>query len=330
MTSSRLAAATIAAWFIASAAPALAAPCRISAKAASIDKVTVSPQGADSFTLKLDKVPMVVVPSRTGTATLHVKSPLRFTVANQPMKTVAVRTSKKAVLLGGRLTLAPGLAPKVLGTKSATLLVMPPLPGFSLRHKTLGIPCRLLTVASDNKSSSTPSVAIPTGRTEHALPTDYIPLYRTTKRVAPVWIKFSVPLMVIARKGQWVKLQIKWLDGSSLQGWVPNSLVEIRLDEPPSAGDGVGVGGIGGMCGTSHRPSLVNFTIARNAPIHASAGGPVWAHTAKTVKVKAFMLSRSDGWVRIAKIDKLPAKPCSYHDTMWVHARHLVWAKHPK
>ncbi len=309
------------------ASPALAAPCRIKAKAAYITSVTISPVGVTPFELELNKVPVVITPSSTGTAKLQVVAPLRFTVASHSMSKLAVRTSKRTVLLGGRLVLAPGLAPTFLGVKSRSLQVTLPLHGFSLRHRTIAIPCNALTIASKDAYYNAPPAIIPTRRIEHATPDGYIPLYTTTRQTAPLWVKFSVPLTVIARKGMWVRLQLEWKDGSSMQGWVPNRLVEVRMDKPLLVGKlGRGVGGLRGMCGRSHPPSLVKFTIRRNAAIHATAGGPVWAHAGKKIVVQAFALRRSDGWIRIGKIDgRLPPKQCSEHAYMWVHARDIVW-----
>ena len=315
-------------------APAASAPCRISAAKASIPSVEVSPVGVKPFSLRIEKLPLVAIPSSDGHTVLRVSEPLRFTVKSYPTKKLAVRVAKGTSVLGGRLTLAKGLATRYLGVKGRSLQVSPPMHGFSLRHKTVDIPCKVLTLASNSSAyrirSSGPSLVVSKGRTEHAVPTTYIPLYRTPKKVSPLWVQFSIPLNVIARKPGWIRLQAKWDDGSSVQGWVPNALVEVRLDEPVYGGGGIG--GIGGRsgCGRSHPPQLVTFTLRKGSPVHATAGGTAWAHAAKTMKVTAFTISRSDGWVRIAKVDGLPPKQCSEHANMWVHVRDLVWSRPTK
>lgn len=314
-----------------------AAPCVIKAPRATIASVAIHPKGEEPFHISLAKVPVEVTPSAEGPAELLAKAPLRFT-ARHPMNKLGVQVARRTSLLDGRLILEKGLTPGFVnietaaGTGQALEAGRIPvgLPLAELRPlQSPTLPCSALTVSGDGEQRQPPSLVLPEGPVAHVSTSEPISLYSERKRVAPWRIRLSQPLLVIARKGTWVKLQAKWSDGSSLQGWVPSELVTIRRGPLGAGRFGQGMIGLGHLCSRSHGPAVATFQIHAHAPIHSKARGAVWAHTADTLEIRAFPLARSDGWIQIASLDGLPTQPCSEHSKLWVHARHVLWTGKP-
>jgi hypothetical protein len=306
--------------------------CVIEAAEASVDQVSIAPPGESAFTITLHKLPMDVKPGAKGNAELSVKAPLLFTTQHS-MHQLPVRFARRTSLLGGRLVVGKGHAPgftdrreaptqKRIGARLGLQELKVDVP--------VEVPCSALTLSADTSLPSTPPVfAHPTASISYVQTKSRLPLYAARKERAPFWIRFHGPLQVIEQNADWVHVQAKWQDGSSLQGWVPRRLAKIRHGVVPQ-GEGAIGGVVGhGTCGRSHPPRLISFKLHAGAPIHTAAKGAIWAHTAASIKVRAFVLARSDGWIQIASIDGLPPGPCGEHEKFWVHAQHVLWTDTP-
>lgn len=317
--------AVIAASLIASAT-ASAGPCVITARRASLKDVRVH-AGGKTLTLRLDKVPVALDLQSATVATLRVRAPLRFVAVGHSMSTVTVRVARKLRLYGGRLVVAPRVGTKLKLVRGRRVGVELGITGLKLRRPAL-VPCRALTVPATSLGTRAAPVSHP-GEQDYGHTTGFVPLYRSPGRGTPLWVELnSTPLVAEQRPG-WVRLEVVWTDGSALRGWVPAKHVRVSR-EKLTVGGGVGTGLIGGACGSSHPPRLVPMTLRRNARIAVSPGGAVWARAARQFPVKTFVLSRSDGWLQIARIKHLPtASTCTYHDKMWVHVKDIVWKKNP-
>lgn len=303
---------------------AVAGPCVITAKHASLTDVRVH-AGGKTLTLALSKVPLALDLQSESVATLRVRGPLRFVAVGHTMSRVPLRLARRQRLFGGRVVLAPKLKTKLLALHGSRVGVEVALDGLHFRQP-LVVPCRALTVPAKSPGGS-PFLKIYPGKRDLAFTTGFVPLYRRPGVGAPLQIKLSYAPRVTAQQPGWVHIEAHWGDGSSVQGWVPSKHVEVRTAEMLAPG-GLGYGTIGGLCGSSHRPRLVPLTLRRNARIAVSPGGAVWARAAARVPVKTFVMSRSDGWLQIARIEHLPTKSsCSYHDKMWVHVKDIVWTK---
>lgn len=315
------------------AAVASAAPCAIKSRAAHVRKVKIEPGGGSPFFITLERLPIEARPLDNKVASLEVERPLRFTTEH-PLNSLGVKLKKRTSIKEGRLVLAKGLTATFLDSekfdpKRSDAVMRVPL--FEMQPVApLAIPCDALTVPGTDswESSSTPAIASAEKEILHATASSAFPLFTKRKAVDPWMIKFTGPLTVVKRSGPWVKLRAKWSDGSILQGWSNSEELEIR-DAVPLGGMG-SLGSIGmGHCGRSHHRSPIPYVLKANAPIQTRAQGAIWAHTAGVIKVMAFPLSRSDGWLQIASIEGLPPESCSDHNKFWVHADHIQWTNKP-
>ncbi len=310
--------------------PSRARACVIAAPSASIDELQVSPGSEAAFPLRVRNLPLEVRPLGKGRAKVSLLSPLAFTTTHELAK-LDIRLAKRTSLYDGRITLASGLAPSLVQDGSAqegeVLAASLPLAEFR-PEESLAIPCAQLTVAGELESAETPALVYPTHSIRYVLDPEHLPLYADRHERAPIWMSFRGGLQVLSADGSWMRVQARWSDGSSVQGWIPRRLATIHKGVLLQGVTGSGIGSLS-ACGRSHMPSLTPFLVRAGAPIHSRDGGPIWAQAATTIKVMAFSLSRSDGWIQIASIEGLPPEPCSEHDRFWVHASDIVWTDAP-
>ncbi|MCP4448775.1 MAG: hypothetical protein GY811_26095 [Myxococcales bacterium] len=309
-----------------------AEPCAIKSRAANVRSVKIQPDGESPFLITLAGVPIVATPKTEQVASLDVQSPLRFT-ADHPLNKLDVIVGKRLSLYDGRLVLATGL-PASFATKEkldpeseeATMTL--PLLEFQ-PESPLHVPCSGLTVSNrGDRHRQTPELSIANKPVLHATASEAFPLYARRKAEKPWLIKFAGPMTVTRRSGSWVKLRARWSDGSTLQGWTNSEKLSVQNSVPPHGLGALGTIGMG-HCGRGHHLRPIPYVLKANAPIHTRAKGAIWAHTAKVLRVEAFALSRSDGWLQIASIDGLPPAACSDHNKFWVHADHIQWTSDP-
>lgn len=296
--------------------------------------VDVSPTGSTPFRLHLDKRPLTATPSASGTSTIEVESPLRFT-ATQKTSRLGARLLKRTSIAGGRIILARGLTPNFPKmersdfqsvVEAGEIPVSLPLIGLSTKVP-LKLPCSAIDISWDAEGYEEPQFDLPEGAIRFVDTREAILLYEKRELVNPLEIRFGSALTVVALRGSWARLRARWSDGTIVQGWVPAEEVRIEVGMPKNnlvMGGGFGAGGI---CGGGHRPRLIPFKLHAHAPIHDAAGGAIWAHTAGTISVLALPLTRSDGWIQISKVDGLPTGSCTQHTKIWVHADHVLWSK---
>lgn len=309
-----------------------AAPCTVAAQQASLENVVIQPGNETPFKLHLEHLPIEATLSGKSEAELHVNGPLRFSTRHKWTK-LDVRTGRRTVLLGGRLVLPEGISGDVLladrhDAQSSTIPLLPPLSGL-IPTTPLLVPCAKLTLGSEtpigrvlpSRTSAKTTALWATRATDFAL-------YRGPKVAMPWSITFEGPLEVLARRGEWVKLRATWSNGARLQGWARSELFSFTATprlEGHMSGNLIGHG----ACGRSHQRVPNRFLLKPNAPIHASANGAIWAHATATTEVKAFSLSRSDGWLQIAEVRGFPKGHCADHERFWVHASQIQWTDRP-
>jgi hypothetical protein len=200
---------------------ASAAPCAVSAQAASVQHVSIHPAGEEAFAFSLAQLPMEARLSGTNAAQLEVKSPLRFTTLH-PWNNLGVNARTRTSLLGGRLVVPKGALVNIAANKhnaeSSELPVTLPL--HELRTRTpLLVPCAKLTLprnVSENRES--PQHLLPETEIVFAITSKEFALYAKPKAVAPWHITFSGALRVLKRSGSWIHVEAKWSDGSILRG----------------------------------------------------------------------------------------------------------------
>ncbi len=300
--------------------PAAAQRCRISSSAAALGKVDVQ-AGRDSFKLEVTKVAATVVPTTVGVGTVYVKAPIRFTLRGFSINQAPIRAKPGLALFGGRLVLSD-VPIRLVRLLAGGAVVKPALHGFDARSR-LRVPCSGLTVGTKLRQVA-PRRQLPPGSHRVARASAHVPVHRTPRAGAPLWVKVDGPMVVTRDEGAWVKIRAEWSGGSRLVGWVPKR--HVTLTGPELLGGNIGLGTIGSTgCGRSHAPPRVTITVRRNAAIASRAGGNVWARTTKRMQLVAIAYLRADGWVRIADVPGIPAGSCSEHDKLWVHARNIIW-----
>lgn len=293
-----------------------------------MENVVIQPGHETPFRLKLEHLPIEATLTGESDAVLHVNGSLRFSTRHKWAK-LDVMTRKRTVLLGGRLVLPAAMSADVVladghDAKNSGIPLVAPLMGLTPTTPII-VPCAKLTLGSDIQVVRAP--AFLTARKAKPLwasrTTDFA-LYRRPKTVAPWRITFAGPLEVLERRGLWVKLRATWSNGARLQGWALSELFSFtKLPglEHHTSRDGSAFG----ACGRMHQRMPNSFRLKPNAPIHASANGEIWAHTAAAIEIRAFALSRSDGWLQIAEVQGFPTESCRDHDRFWVHASHVQW-----
>lgn len=311
-----------------------AAPCEFATQSADVTWVNVQPTGGTPFRLLLDKRPLTATPMASGSSTIEVDAPLRFT-ATQRTSQLGARLAKRTSIAGGRIVLARGLAPNFSAVESAefesateagSIPVALPLLGFSTKDR-LDLPCSAVDISWTASAYDAPLYRLPKGPLSFVDTREPILLYKDRELVDPLEIRFGSALVVVARRGKWVRLRARWSDGSVLQGWAEAAAVTVQRGSPKSDLVQGGMVGFGGGCGGGHRRQEIPLKLHSHAPIHDSAGGEIWAQTAGTITVHAFPLTRSDGWIQISKVDGLPTGECAVHNRIWVHAEHVLWSK---
>lgn len=316
------------------ASSAEAAPCEFATQGADLTWVTVSPTGAEDFRLELDKRPLKARPKADGSSHLMVEAPLRF-AATLRTSQLGARFEKRTSIAGGRIIVARGLVPGFpqveaeefkASTEAGEIPVHLPLVGLRI-DKPLSLPCAALDISHHRDTFQRPAIELPSASVRHVDTREPIELYERRERVDPLKIRFNAALLVVAERDQWVKLRATWDDGSILQGWVPKSQLKLRRGVPENRLSTLGGLEGFGLCGGGHRRATTKFKIHSHAPIHESAAGEIWAHTAGTITVEAFPLARPDGWIQIAKVEGLPVQSCSVHSRIWVHAKHILWTR---
>lgn len=307
------------------------APCVVDAETASVEHVAIHPAGEEAFSFSLEHLPMEARLTGSNDASLHVKSPLRFTTKHTWNK-LGVVTRKRTVLFGGRLVIPLGLRISFAGGEhDVDADVLPTaLPLHELVPTApIAIPCDALTLPRDvARLYETPEFLRSETKITFATTSKEFPLYSRPKARAPWLIKFNGPLLVLRTSGEWIKVQAKWAGGSVLQGWARSEYFSIQNAVPTTGG--IGLGSIGlGHCGTSHRRAPSPFVLRANAPIHSGPKGAIWAHTASKLKVHAFALARSDGWLQVVRVPGFPKQGCREHNKIWVHADSVQWTDTP-
>lgn len=271
-------------------------------------------------------------PSGTKSATLLVEGPLRF-ATEHPWSELDVAVGKRVSIQFGMLTLPRGLRPSLTTVEDQpetrdAIEVRLPLWGLAPSVPLL-MPCTMLTIAKERSWSTEDTLQhIPEGAYLHAKTSEAFTLFPYPGSTNGWSLRFRGPLEVVTRKGSWVKLRAKWEGGARLQGWARAASFDIQKDDGGPGGTAGGTLGFG-TCGRSHRRMPTPYVLKANAPIHTGPKGAIWAHTAGVIQVKAFALSRSDGWLQIAEVDGLPPKACSDHDKIWVHASSVQWTDTP-
>jgi hypothetical protein len=307
------------------------APCVVDAETASVAHVAIQPAGEEAFSFSLEHLPMEARLTGSNDATLHVTSPLRFTTTHA-WNRLGVVTRKRTVLFGGRLVIPQDLGIRFAGGEhdvdGDVLPAALPLQEL-VPTKPIAIPCDALTLPRDVvRLYETPELLRSETKILFATTSKEFPLYSSPKARAPWLIKFHGPLRVLRTSGDWIKVQAKWAGGSVLQGWALSEHFSIQ-DAVPTAG-GSGLGSIGmGHCGSSHRRAPAPFVLRANAPIHSGPKGAIWAHTAGKLRVHAFALARSDGWMQVVRVPGFPKQGCREHNKIWVHADSVQWTDAP-
>ncbi len=311
--------------------PVNAAPCSIEAQAASVNNVFVHPAGEEAFSFNLAHLPMEARLSGTNYAELHVKRPLRFTTQHSWNK-LGVKVLARTSLLDGRLVLPKDMLIGVAANNHETTRSDIPVTLLlhELRpHEPVLVPCEALKLPRDTPHSREESEQLlPETEIVFAVASKEFSLYAKRKEVAPWRIKFRGALKVVKRSGNWVNVQANWAGGARLQGWAKSDNFSIQRGKAPSNGGTPGSIGMG-ICGSSHRLAPVSFVLKANAPVHSGPKGAIWAHTAGVIKVKAFSLSRSDGWMQVVRVDGFPKPGCLEHNKIWVHADSVKWTDRP-
>ncbi len=306
---------------------ALAKPCVIKAKKASINGVVIHPPGEDSFQIALRKVPIALKPTAGQTSgALKVLGPLHFTTPHK-LASLSFRVAKRTVLLDRRLVLEKGLIPVFTETRADLKYrqgsIILTLPLRELDTATQNIPCDALTIAEQANEYFYPPNLLPSKTKYVVEPKNRIPLYSSRKEEAPLWVRFDGWFSVVAQKQGWIRLRATWSDGSRLQGWVPRHLLQLernRLADPLLLGAaGMGIEG----CAWGHTPKRIQIHLRPNTPIRTGPGGATWAHASRAVKAVAFP-ARPDGWIRVATLRGIPRNSCMPHERIWVHQRDLV------
>lgn len=310
---------------------ASANPCAVRAQSASVEHVSIQPAGEAAFGFTLEHLRMEARLSGTNAAELEVMAPLRFTTSHA-WNNLGVMTSKRVSLMDGRLIVPAGayvyVAANKHDTASGDLPITLPLAELHTGSP-MPIPCSKLTLPRKTPLSRTrPGHVLPKAKIVFARTDDEFALYATAKEVAPWHIKFDGPLKVVKRSGSWLRVEAKWNDGTRLRGWAKSELFSVTRAVPVGVGGEMGAIGMG-LCGSSHRRAPLPFILKPNAPIHSGPKGAIWAHTAGSIKVQAFSLSRSDGWMQIVGVDGFPKRGCSDHNKIWVHASSVQWTDTP-
>lgn len=310
---------------------ASANPCAVRAQSASVDNVSIQPAGEAAFGFSLEHLPMEARLSGTNAAELEVMAPLRFTTSHS-WNNLGVMLSARVSLMDGRLIIPAGAYVNVAAqnhdTKNEDLPALLHLRELRTRAP-VPIPCAKLTLPGNTPLSRTrPAHVLPKTQIVFARTDNEFALYATTKEVAPWHIKFDGPLKVVKRSGSWLRVEAKWDDGTRLRGWAKSELFLVTRAVPVGVGGEMGAIGMG-LCGSSHRRAPIPFILKANAPIHSGPKGAIWAHTAGSIKVEAFSLSRSDGWMQIVGVDGFPKRGCSDHNKIWVHASSVQWTDTP-
>jgi len=303
------------------------ANCRVAGKDVSLGNVDIRARGG-SFKIEAAKVTVTVLPITAGVATVQVRSPLRFTLRGFSIAKMPFRTSRRTVLLNGRLVLAAGIETKLVNVTGGFVNMTPTLQGLTIRTP-VRAPCRSLKAIDHGSRYYSPMTKTPTGAFRNALVKagGVVALYPAPGRGTAVWLKVTGAFEVVGERKGWVHVRRTWSGGSSLRGWVSAKSVLVATSKVLGPGGRGGGTGSGSLCGGGHRPAKIKLTIRRNAAIAANVKGTVWARTTKRLEVNAIATLRADGWVRIADLPGFPAPACSDHDRVWVHRRDVIWKK---
>ena len=252
-------------------------------------------------------------------APIQVLAPLQF-AASYPMDKLALRIKESVDLYGGRIRLGKMAGAAWLGIRGdGALLSLKSTLGVDVKQP-LMIPCGRIGL-SDGTPYTTPQIASPASDRTIGTGVEFIPLYRSPREVDPLHIQFAGPFKLLRKRPGWVMIEAAWSDGSRVRGW---TLERFATTEVAAVG-GWGEGQSGdGACGLSDPPPLVKILLRKQAAIAVSAGGPVWARVARQLSVDAFPAERADGWIQVAAVPGLPAKPCSEHEHIWVQSRDVI------
>lgn len=137
-----------------------AGACLISAQAASIDSLVVTPPSEESFELRVLGLPIEVPPGEKGIAAVTVLGPLVFS-SEHSLAALELRTSKRSAAMGDRVSISKdqhlSLAANAETSSSDSLPMALPLLAF-VPENSIDVPCSDLTVGNNSATTEIPGL----------------------------------------------------------------------------------------------------------------------------------------------------------------------------
>jgi hypothetical protein len=290
------------------------ADCRVVTSRADLRGVTIQ-RGARTWKVDVRGVDLTVrLDPGAERASVDVTRPLLFH-GTAEAKTLAFQATRPIDLYDGRVR---------VGT--ATLGRWSPASGVEMKLSELtqlkvdpipAVPCGGLRLANPDSLRSVNMRAPAIGAADRLIAGE-VPLFAAPGAADPIRIAFSNGVGVVARRGQWARIQVDWDDGSRLLGWVQSH--DLSGSGGAVRGAGSGFASAEDVTGCSDRPPLASVIVKPGADIFAAPGGESWAHVARPIPARAFPAGPDAPWVRLASLQVLPADDCSPLEFAWVRA----------